>query len=195
MSIVEANQTRKRSARRRILLLLALITPLFLRGIFLVEILPASLLPSSLDFMVNLFEAEARVDNRSGETLYITPITTTYGRPVVITQLNSFRQRDIPLQPNHSFTLTYDSADLPLSGIVVCRTNEDCRLLAVDYSDVYSVDSFENLPGVEPSWLLAVRSTPQYNFTIVLIPMSGLLPVVLFLSWLYWGRLENKRKG
>jgi len=102
------------------------------------------------------------------------------------------RQRDIPLQPNRSIVLTYDAADMPLSGIAVCRTNDDCRLLAVDYSDVYYLDSFENLPSLEPSWLLAIRSLSPYNFGIVLFPALGLVPVVLFLSWLYLGKLEMK---
>jgi hypothetical protein len=186
-NVIETNQAKKRLPVRVILLLLAVVSsPLGCCGcIFLLDVLPASLLPPKVDFIVNLFEAQARVENRSGETLYITPITTTYGRPVVIPQPTFIRQRDIPLQPNRSIVLTYDVADMPLSGIAVCRTDDDCRLLAVDYSNVYYLDSFENLPRLEPSWLLAIRSHPPYNFGIVLLPVLSLLPVVLFSSWLY----------
>ena len=194
---VEPTQPRKHSRLRRIVFLLTLITsPLFCCGcLFLLEALPSSLLPSSVDFTINLFEAEARVENRSGETLFVTPISTTFGRPMVITKLTSFRWKDIPLQPNGSVVLTYDSADMPLSGIAVCRINDDCRLLAVDYSNEYYVDSFESLPGLEPGWLQAVQSQPQYNFSVVLAPALGLLPVLLFLGWLYLGRQEKKRAG
>ena len=181
---------------RRILFLLTLITsPLFCCGCFyLLEALPASFLPSSVDFMLNLFEAEAQVENRSGETLYITPLSTTPGRPMVIPQSASIRVHNIPLKPDHSMILTYDRADMVLSGIAVCRTDQDCRLLPVDGSDEYYVNSFENLPGLEPGWLEAIQAEPQYNFSIVLIPVLSLLPVVLFFRWRYSGRLENNRR-
>jgi hypothetical protein len=188
--VVETNRVRKRITVRKILLLLAVLSsPLGCCGcVFLLNVLPPALLPP----MMNLFETEARIENRSGETLYLTPITTTRGRPEVITQLAFLRQRDIPLQPGRSIVLTYDAADMPLSGIAVCRTNDDCRLLAVDYSNAYYLDSFEDLPGLEPGWLLAIRSLSPYNFSIVLFPVLGLVPVVLFLSWLYLGKLEKK---
>ena len=145
--------------------------------------------------MVNLFQAEARVENRTGETLYITAITTTYGRPTVISQNVSFRQRDIPIQPNGSVRLEYDSADMPLSGIAVCRTAHDCRLLAVDYADAYQVDSYEALPSLDPSWLAAIQSHPLYNYSNVLIPALSLLPILLISGWLYLGNLEKKQAG
>lgn len=194
---VGTNRVKKRPRVRMILLLLALVSsPLCCCGpIYLLNVLPSSFLPPAVDFMVNLFEEEVRVENRSGETLYITPITTTYGQPMVIPQSTFIRQRDIPLQSNGSIVLTYDSADMPLSGIAVCRTDNDCRLLAANHSKVYYLDSFESLPKLEPNWLLAIRSYPHYSFGIVLIPVLSLLPVVLFLGWLYLGRLENKRAG
>ena len=177
--VVETNRARKRPPVRVILLLLVVVTsPLCCCG---VTFLLNTISPSFLNF----FHGEARVENRSGETLYITPITTTYGHPVVIGQFTFIRQRDIPLQPNRSIVLTYDTADMPLSGIAVCRTNNDCRLLAVDHLDVYYLDSFENLPSLEPGWLLAIRSHPPYSFQIIVFPILGLLPVILFLSWLY----------
>jgi hypothetical protein len=186
----ETNQTRKSSPLRRILLLLALITsPLLCCGcLFLENVLPDGLIPS-----LNFFAAEARIENRTGETLYLTPITTTRGQPEVILQSTSFRQTDLPVQPNRSIVLKYDSADLPLSGIAVCRAGNDCRFLAVDYSGVYPLDSFETLPALDPAWLQAIRSASPYNFIIVLFPVAGFLPIVLFLSWLSLGRLEKKR--
>ena len=186
--VVETNRVRKHLPVRVILLLLVVVTsPLCCCGVtFLLNTISPSL---------NIFHGEAQVENRSGETLYITPITTTYGHPVVIGQFTFIRQRDIPLQPNHSIVLTYDTADMPLSGIAVCRTNDNCRLLPVAHLDMYYLDSFESLPRLEPGWLLAIRSHPQYSFEIALIMVLSLLPVVLFSSWLYLGKLENKRAG
>jgi len=194
-NVVETNQATKRPRLRSILRLLTLISsPLCCCGlIILLDIVPGSFLPPPVDFVVNLFETGTRIENRSAETLYITPITTIYGEPVVIAQLSSLQTRDIPLRSNDSLVLSYDAADMPLSGIAVCQTDNDCRLLAVDQSTVYSLDNFESLPKLDPGWLLAIRSTPKYNIGLLLIMLSSLLPVLLLFSWLYVGRLENKR--
>ena len=114
---------------------------------------------------------------------------------MVIGQNISFRQRHIPVQPNRSVVLEYDSADLPLAGIAVCRTEDDCRVLAVDSSDTYSVASYEALPSLDPSWLAAMRSHPLHNYSNVLIPALSLLPILLIVGWLYLGRLEKKPAG
>ncbi len=191
---IQTDQARRPRPLRVILLLLtALTSPLLCCGALqLLDALPPSLLPPALDFILNLFEAEAQVENRTGETLYLTAITTTSGRPTVIPQNISFRQRDIPLEPEGTVALKYDSADMPLAGIAVCRTDEDCRLLKNDYSDGYSLESYEMLPSLEPSWLAAIRSHPLHNYSNALIPALSLLPILLFLSWLYVGRLERK---
>ena len=177
-------------ARKILLLLAALASPLLCcGGMFLLSVLPSSMLPP----MMNLFEAQAQIENRTSETLYLTPITTTRGRPEVIPQRDRFEQRDIPLEANHSIALTHDSADMPLAGIAACRSNDDCRLIVVDDSNAYALDSFENLPGLEEGWLLAIRSHPQYNVSLALFPILGLAPIVLFLSGLYLGRLEKNK--
>lgn len=188
------SQTKNRLRTRTILLLLTLISlPFgFCGGIYLLDVLPASLAPPLVDFTVNLFEVNAQVENVSSETLYITPITTTYGEPRVIPQSAFIRQREFPLHPNRSITLTYDAADMPLSGIAVCRINDDCRVLASDPSNRYILSSFEELPEIDPAWLAAIRSYPQYSFTIFLVLLFCLLPVVLFSNWLYLGKKGKK---
>ena len=190
-------ETPPRRPLRTILLLLAFLTsPLICcAAVQLLEVVPASLLPAGLDFTLNLFETEARVENRTSQTFYLTPITTTYGHPQVIPQNISFRQRDIPLGPSGAVLLKYDSADMPLAGIAVCRTQQDCRLLAVDYSNVYVLESYESLPDLESSWLMAIQSHPVRNYMNIIIPTLSLLPVLLFLSWLYVGTLEKRQIG
>lgn len=189
------HQTSRLVRVRRILLLLALIaSPLACCGGLqaLDMISPPIVLPPPLDFVLNLFEAGARVENRTDETLYVTAITTTYGEPRVIAQ-PGLRQRDLPVRPDRSVVLTYDSADAPLAGIVVCRSSEDCRLLAGDYADTYFVDAYETLPELEGGWLSAVQSAPEYGVGTFLFPICGLLPVILWLIWLSAGWLEKKR--
>lgn len=193
--ILQTDQTGRLRLLRPILLFLALFTsPLVCCGTSqLLNMLPASLLPAGLNFTLNLFEAEASVENRTAEIFYLTPITTTHGQPEVIAQHTSLRQRDIPLQPNSSVVLKYDSADLPLSGIAVCRTDQDCRLLAFANSGKYSLESYESLPSLEQSWLIAIQAHPLHNYSNILVPVLGLLPLLLLSSWLYLGKLEKKQ--
>jgi hypothetical protein len=184
---IETNRARKRRLIRMMLLLLAVLSsPLACYGslTLLSALIPPILSPGAI------------VENRTGETLYLTPITTMHGRPEVIRQTAFIRQCDIPLEPNRSIALTHDASDMPLSGIAACRTDDDCRLLAIDYSQVhnlYYLDSYEDLPRLNPNWLLAIRSHNPYDFGIVLFPALGLVPVVLFLRWAHSSRLENRR--
>ena len=179
------------------LLVMALLTSPILccGGIQLLDALPSSWLPGSLSFMVNLFESDARVENKTSQILYLTAITTTYGDPRVISQNIAFRQRDIPVRPQSSVILQYDSADLPLAGIAVCRTEDDCRLLPVNYSQVYELNSYESLEHLDPSWLTAIQSSPLHNYSTLITIAFSLAPILLFSGWLYLNRREKSRAG
>jgi len=177
------------------LLFLTLLTSPILcySGIILLDALPSSWLPGPLDFTVNLFESEARVENRTSQTLYLTAVTTTYGDPRVISQNIASRQRDIPVGPQNSVILQYDSADLPLAGIAVCRTDDDCRLLPVSYSQVYELNSYESLERLDPSWLTAIQSSPLHNYSNIITITFSLVPIILFSGWLYLNRREKSK--
>jgi len=182
---------------RTVLLLLALLTSPILccSGTQLLDALPSAWLPGPLDFMVNLFESDARVENKTSQTLYLTAITTTYGDPRVISQNIAFRQRNIPVKPQNSVLLQYDSADFPLAGIVVCRKDGDCRLLPVNSSQVYELHSYESLERLEPSWLTAIQSSPLYNYSNILTIGFSLVPIILFSGWLFLNRREKSITG
>lgn len=185
-----------RKIKSFLLLLAVLLSPLTCcGGLYIIDILPSSLMPSTVDFVVNLFETEVHVENRTGEILYLTPITTTRGKPVVIPQYSSIRQRDFLLRPDRSLVLIYDAADMPLAGIAVCRTNTNCRLLATDYSDEYSLDSYENLPMLEQEWFTAIQSSQKWNLSIVIFPALGLVPIIFFMGWLYLIARDLKLKA
>lgn len=192
---IQLNPARKPGRLRAILLALAILTSpcLCIGAIQLLDALPPASLPSGLSFVVNLFESEARVENRTSETFYVTPITTTYRKPQVIPQNTAFRYRDIPLQAGSSVTLAYDAADLPLAGIAVCRTGKDCRLLAVDNSNHYYLDSYEDLPALDPNWLQAIQSYPLDNYNNFVMAGLSFLPILLFAGWLILGRLQKKQ--
>jgi hypothetical protein len=173
--------------RRVVLLVLALLTSpaLCCGGLQVLDSIPESSLPAPLDFAVNLFEERARVENQTSETLYITAITTTYGDPRIIPQNIAFRQRSIPVRSQQSMMLEYDAADLPLAGILVCRTTEDCRILPANHSDIYELTSYEALDGLEPGWLEATQAVPLHNYSTFLIAAFSLVSILLFGGWIY----------
>ena len=176
-AVNETKGTKKRSPLRWLLLALILSPLTCCGGFYILSALPG--------VTPGLFETEVRIENRSDETLYITPITTTYAEPRVIPQPGRIRQVDIPLRSNHSITLTYDAADFPLSGVAVCREEGECRLLETEYSGMTYLDSFEILSALEPGWFQAMQTTTRYRFGIVIFPLLSLVPVLLFLNWLY----------
>ena len=193
----QSSNTHLNRSFRVILLVLALLTSpaLCCGGLQLLDLLPSSWLPSSLDFIVNIFESNARVENKTSQILYITAITTTYGDPRVIPQNIAFRQQDIPVRPQGSVVLQYDSADLPLSAIIVCKNTEDCRLLPVNNSDVYEVNSYESLEPLEPSWLAAIQAAPVHNYGTLMIAVLSLVSIFLFSGWMYLTRREKSTAG
>ena len=186
----QSRDARKPKWIRTALLVLAILTfpILCCGGIQLLDALPSSWLSGSLSFMVNVFESNARVENKTSQILYLTAVTTTYGDPRVISQNIAFRQRDIPVKPQSSVILQYDSADLPLAGIAVCRTDNDCRLLPVNYSQVYELNSYESLERLDPIWLKVIQSSPLDNYSNLITIAFCLVPILLFSGWLYLNR-------
>jgi hypothetical protein len=182
---IETTGPKKRSPLIWLLLALILSPLTCCGGYFILSALPG--------VTAGLFETEVHIENHTDETLYITPITTTYAEPRVITQSSRIRQVDVPLRPDRSVLITYDAADMPLSGVAVCREKRVCRLLETEYSGLTVLDSFEALPALDPGWLQAMQTTTRYSFGIVIFPLLGLVPVVLFLIWLneIWRR-RNK---
>lgn len=174
---IETKGAKKRSPLIWLLLALILFPLTCSGGYYFLSALPG--------VTTGLFETEVVIENHSAETLYITPITTTYAEPRVITQPGRIRQVDIPLWPDRSILLTYDAADMPLSGVAVCQEGRECRLLETEYSGVTVLDSFEALPTLEPSWLQAMQTATRYRFGIMIFPLLGLVPAVLFLNWVY----------
>ena len=179
---------KKISPKLLLLLFAVLLSPLTCFGrTYIINLLPEP-------FSLNIFETGFWVENQTEEILYITPITTTTGEPLIIRQAKSIRQRDFPIRPGQNLILTYDAADRPLSGIAVCRSSDDCRLLATDYTNEYILDSYEDLPPLEQNWLLAVQQSQTRDFGIVLFPILGLVPIILFASWVRFSMKDRKSK-
>ncbi len=130
------------------------------------------------------FHGEVRIENRSGENLTITPITTTYAEPRIIAQPLCLYRRDIPLNAGEAWHISYDTADFPLAGIILCREGGDCRVLEHTYTDTLSFDELESLPLVDESWLAVTQSAPRYNFAL---PFNALMVIMsLFFGFGWW---------
>jgi hypothetical protein len=114
---------------------------------------------------------------------------------MVIQQNIAFRQRDIPVRPQSSVVLQYDSADLPLAGIAVCKTDDDCRFLPAGNSSVYELNSYENLESLDPRWLEAIQLYPLHNYSSLIFIALSLVPILLFLGWLYLYRRDKSKAG
>jgi hypothetical protein len=184
MPMLMPEKVRKTNMFRSLLLALALLT-------FPFACLGMNALGSPfLD--IGFFSAEISVENQTPETLYLTPITTTYGDPRVITQNRSLLHKDLPLHPGESMLLTYDSADSPLTGIALCREGGDCRLLENTGQDVLTVNQIDKLPILDESWLALLQSAPEYNFHFLLYAGFALTPLVLlFFRWRLGKQLEK----
>lgn len=136
-----------------------------------------------------LFHATVLVENHSDERLTITPITTTYAEPRVIEQGLTVRQRDQVLEPNDSMLLTYDTADFPLAGIVVCRQT-DCRALEPAGAETVAIDNFDTLPKADESWLAAVNTSALYNYAGITYISLLVLSMILFGIWWWIGKTK-----
>ena len=49
-----------------------------------------------------------------------------------------------------------------------------------------SIDSYEDLPALEADWLQAKQAHPQNSFRVVVMSVLGLLPILLFILWLFF---------
>ena len=141
-------------------------------------------IPVLLTFMLNLFKDKLRVENKTSQTLYLTVIKNHNG-PMVISQNIAFRNHDIPVKPQSSVTLQYESADAPIAGFAVCKTEADCRFLPISYLNDYEVNSYESLERLNSSWLTAIRSSPLHNYSNLIIMALSLVPILLLSGWLY----------
>ena len=138
------------------------------------------------------FQANVLVENLANETLTITPITTTYAEPRVIRQVLAPRQRDHLLEPNASILLTYDTADFPLAGIIVCRENGNCRVLKYDGKETLSIEDFNSLPSPDESWLAAIEKTGLYNYAGMIYLVFLIISLILFGIWWLLGKKNEK---
>ena len=130
------------------------------------------------------------VENKTNETLMITPMTTIEAQPRVIRQAFTPRQRDHRLKPKAAMILVYDMDDLPLAGIVVCRESGDCRVLENSREEMLSIENFDALPKADESWLTAIEETGLRNYAgMINIAFMLLSMLMFFLRW-YIGKTQ-----
>lgn len=156
-------------------------------GLLVLVLLPIPVLSNN---MINGFKVKYRIyiENKTSQILYLTAITTEHGSPKMVSK------RDIPIRPHSSVDLVYDLYEL--AGIAVCRTEDDCRLLPRDRnSPFYKINSYESLELLNPSWLAAIRSSPLYNNSNLIIMALSLVPILLLSGWLYLNPRQQSKIG
>ncbi len=184
MPMLMPEKVRKTNMFRSLLLALALLT-------FPFACLGANALGSPfLD--IGFFGAEISVENQTTELIYLTPITTTYGDPRVISQNRSLLHKDLPLHSGESMLLTYDSADSPLAGIALCRESGDCRLLEYNRQETLIFNDFDVLVPLDESWLATIQAAPKYNLQLIIFTGFALTPFALLALWWWLGRSEEQ---
>ena len=137
---------------------------------------------------IDFFAAEVTVVNQSNATLFITPITTTYTEPEVIAQIKRWHHKDIPLQAGDVLTLSYDTADHSLDGIVICDENDSCGLLENTGQSQFAISNLNTLPPVDETWTAAIDAAPAYNFQVLIMTGFALTPFALFTLWWWLGK-------
>jgi len=181
----------------------AVLALLILNGL----LLPLSLLPLTLLFeAVNPMEedriAEFTVENRTGETIYLTPIgdDSHQSRPLPLcnSHMHSIPDSEyarIPIHSGQAITLHYDRYEAIVSWLVVETNDGTLRQRSVyphsrseGGSDHWVIERVSELDPVEASVHAAYNEarTKQNPFPLTLTACT--LPSLLFLPLLWWHR-------
>lgn len=162
--------------------------------------------------------ADFTIENRSGETIWVTPIGSVGPEghrcqlPVVMSgyfSFPSFSPGRYRLDPDESVTVKYDMDDINFSEIViqdnkgqifqlVTNPNPTIKRYLGPLQEVYIIDSLENLRKANQDIrIAAIPSNGQRNWSVLLsILIIGPWIVYLVLSWVRrWVDPREKAKG
>ncbi|MCP4143476.1 MAG: hypothetical protein GY755_24850 [Chloroflexi bacterium] len=169
--------TKHKKVFRTILLILAILSsPFACLG-------AGSIIFAFTDTDLDFFNATVHIENQTNESLYITPITTTYADPRVILQPRYFRNKELLLRPHSTIRVSYDSADTPMEGIALCSENGTCRLLENSWEETLIISDFDALPLVDESWLSVIDATSTYNFSMLIYIIFFTFPFIFLGLW------------
>ncbi len=139
-----------------------------------------------------------QVVNRSGETVYVTPVGTHIGTGsrLVLNQyaiempaIPVFKQGNFILKPGEPLKIVFDRDDIRLSEILVRASNGSYKQIAIDTQSyaVTDIPSLSDLPSANSAVMDAAIGS-EYNWVYWAIIFSGLLPLYLYI----WRRRLTK---
>jgi hypothetical protein len=157
--------------------------------------------------------AEFTLVNKSGETLYLTPVNFTESAQnlyvperLLVGQIRAFRQADIRLAAGESIQILYDAETRPY---VIAVRNEagDYRQVAIDKGArtvpldtpeiIYTIGPFATLALIDEEALLTVQQAPSFNFGFwgfMLAITTLFCGIPIGLLWLWFRRVRSRRR-
>jgi hypothetical protein len=169
---------------------------------------PVLMVVNSVNPMALAFLVDIEVANETDDTLFVTPIGAVgaEGRRSVLPQYTgtvpafpAFRTGDFRLEPGESVSIRYDWDDINISEIAVRNEEGAYRALIVDPTPTvgryhpptersFTIDSFEDLAGIDPQVLKAAREG-EFAWGIWGFIASSIVPfVLLVIWWMKWGK-------
>jgi len=175
---------------------------------------PAMFLMNSFNPMQLAFVTDFSVENRTGESIWITPIGTvgTQGKrwPIPTSSrrapwMESSQRARLPIECGAKRTLFYDWDDINFSELVVERAGAEPRQLVVNpdpttnqYSRLevneFVIDDWDALAPLEPD-VRAAYDEAQVPLRLWPILIWTALPAVTFLPVLWWYQRSRTPRG
>jgi hypothetical protein len=163
---------------------------------------------SVMTFAPGIFSGAFTVVNRSGATLYITPIFSAYGqRHVAVQSFSKFpylpilKEAGLQLAPDESVRIICEvDEDYTFSEIAVRNASGDYRQMDIQMPTTtlslglsqpsFTIGPFHELPGISPAALEVARKAEQPNLRALGAIGLGFIPIGLFAIWLRLARSD-----
>ncbi|MFC1814122.1 hypothetical protein ACFL03_15670 [Thermodesulfobacteriota bacterium] len=161
-------------------------------------ILSILLILNTINPMAYMYMHSFQVVNRSGETVYVTPVGTHIGTgsrfvlaqyAIEMPAIPVFKQGNFILGPDQPKKIVFDRDDISPSEILIRANNGSYKQIAIDPQSyaVTDIPSLSDLPNAN-SVVMDAAIGSEYNWIYWAIIFSGLLPLYLYI----WRRRLTK---
>jgi len=148
------------------------------------------LMLSTMNPMVSIFMCTFKIENRSGETVYVTPIGTHIGikgyrsvldqYAVKMPPIPVFKQGNFILGPNESKIIDYNCDDIRLSEILVRTDGGAYKQISSQNHKTNVIPPLRDLSKATNAVLYAASGS-EFKWIYWSIIFSGLLPLSLYI--------------
>jgi len=148
------------------------------------------LILGTINPMSSMFMCTIRIENRSGETVHVTPIGTHIAikeyravldqYAVTMPPIPVIRQGDFILRPNESKIIDYDCDDVRLSEILVKTDDGTYKQISTQNNKVNVIPPLSELSNANHA-VLDATSGSEFNWMYWSIILLGLLSLSLYI--------------